>query len=1773
MKKRILALLGFTSIALAASVISFSPSTKSNFEPTYNGKIDEDHYREEIYNDPNIKPVKMQIMDYNDYTQQPTGDNMFNTQKNYHLNSLNLGNTWNNYRGDGITVAVIDTGINYNHQDFVYYNTTGTSISELSACFEDPNATGTATKKTVSSYGWSVMTDENGHGTNVASTIASRINGTGCVGVAPNVNLLFCKCPNLMSSEVSAAIRYAADNGADIITMSLGMYSTSFISPYTNEQVTYSSSAATLFSSAINDAHNKGCIIFASAGNDNTSNLSYPAANNNVIGVGALAKNSRSSKAAYSNFNKSTSTSSSNNNVDVTVVGSVYVATKTSTSSYGETAGTSFSCPATAAAMALYCQSHPGWTVTTATKALFDTCEDIGETGWDTTYGYGCVDIDELINVSYDLEDISLDKPSMSLYDNDDYATLVATSVPSYATNNKINWSTSNSSIATVSAVQTTSGQSVTITGKGEGTAVVTATSASDSSIFKTCTVEVEHYTDSSFSVDEEMSLVVGDQKQIEVTWDNPNPTYDDLTYSSSNTSVCTVSDSGLVKALKAGSSTITVESLDDIEEIAVTVSDEAPGDYNLVYNASDLAAGDRIVFVSESKNKVNGGLTSDYLSTVDVTIDKTNHKITSLPTGAVPMVLGGSTGAWTFSLGGSTLLYGAEEKLSITSGSNYSTASIAINSTNGNATIKFNNSYQLYHNDSATRFRTYKNSQGNVQIYKKDSGTGPTPSTNYTVTFNGNGGSSPTAQTVAAGTQITLPSSTRTNYTFLGWSTSSSATSATYLSGATYTVNSNVTLYAVWQSGGSSSDVIDDNYGDYYSGILESYTGTTLRNELNNLNSSKRKRTMGYDGIKTYAGVTEIDWTGKANQTGKMFGFYDNAVLSSTWDGGATWNREHVWPDSLGGNKVENDIHMARPTSVSINSGRGNKYYGTGSLYDPGQYEVNYRGVAARIIFYSAIADTSLSVIDANSGGSTSMGKLSDLLRWNLEYAPSTSADAPLTLRIEQNRNREIYRNSELQGNRNPFVDHPEYACRIWGTTNATTKEICGITDRNLSSITLSGNYKTQFEVGDSFSFGGTVTANYESGSPADVTSKATFSGYDLSTTGNQTVTVSYTENNVEKTATYQITVSAATPKPDPTGITVSPTTAFIEVGATATLTATVSPSDANQSITWSSSDSTVATVANGVVTGVKAGSATITAKTVNNLPATCTVTVTQPTTVTGSIDFTGTKTSVTDNLGNTWTGNGIAEDKQHRLENGNSITSSIIKVDTSKTVSISANIGAYGTGTKTLQCYLVNSDGQTISNVLSWSPSSTSSTNYTGSLSLTDTTDENVKIVFKTSSGTIRFFTADISYSPYVAGPQVTGITVDPTSMNLDLYGTYSKTLTATVTADDGADTTVSWESSDTSVATVSASTGNSITVTGLKVGNAIITATAGEKTATCSVSVADSTPVVHTVTISSKPTSLDVYNKKTGTITVSIDADAGADTTVLWTSSDTSVATIEAVTSGGGASVASIDASATITAVGVGTTTITASAGGKEASYDLTIADSTPHATDVSLDITSRTLVINEKVQLTETIIPSDAVEQGVTWSSNNTSVATVSTSGLVTAIAVGEATITVTTVDGGHTATCSITVKSSSQAAIDDAKAWAIYFINKTTTTDTCKASTDEQRLTGLRGVWSDLETTYVSLSNDAKTAFCTSSDTKIKEALQHYQFIISKFNKDSTQLKDFVVDGNGNKPASSSRSLLSTMFSAENSGLYVAILSIIGIAAIAGFILYRKRKTY
>ena len=246
---------------------------------------------------------------------------------------------------------------------------------------------------------------------------------------------------------------------------------------------------------------------------------------------------------------------------------------------------------------------------------------------------------------------------------------------------------------------------------------------------------------------------------------------------------------------------------------------------------------------------------------------------------------------------------------------------------------------------------------------------------------------------------------------------------------------------------GSGGGTIIPVDPGDYYEEVNE-LEGEALLQGLRALNNEKRKSQVGYSTMGTSASspykYTDYDpKTVRYDDKGQPYGtavvaFYSGTVTTS-------FNKEHVWPNTHGGHYVEDDIHMPRPTIPSDNGSRGDSVFIEGMKskdstgWDPAMEDFgkeDYRGDSARIIFYCMIATDKLTLLDDGSKSKNTknneMGVISDMLSWNLRYP---------VLDREQRRNSGA---EYLQGNRNPFIDHPEYACRIWGNYNSKTKQIC---------------------------------------------------------------------------------------------------------------------------------------------------------------------------------------------------------------------------------------------------------------------------------------------------------------------------------------------------------------------------------------------------------------------------------------------------------------------------------------------------------------------------------------------------------------------------------------------------------------------------------------------------------------------------------------------------------------------------------------------------------
>ena len=186
--------------------------------------------------------------------------------KQWNFRNINVEQAWDETKGDGMTIAVIDTGVS---------KVPDLKLTKFVQGYDFVNDKDDAS-------------DQNGHGTHVAGTIAqSTNNGYGVAGIAYQASIMPLKV--LSSSgggtiaDIAEAIKFAADNGADVINMSLG-----------------GSGASNMMEEAIKYAHSKGVVIVAAAGNEARNSSSYPARYPNVISVSAT--DAAGDKAPYSNF-------------------------------------------------------------------------------------------------------------------------------------------------------------------------------------------------------------------------------------------------------------------------------------------------------------------------------------------------------------------------------------------------------------------------------------------------------------------------------------------------------------------------------------------------------------------------------------------------------------------------------------------------------------------------------------------------------------------------------------------------------------------------------------------------------------------------------------------------------------------------------------------------------------------------------------------------------------------------------------------------------------------------------------------------------------------------------------------------------------------------------------------------------------------------------------------------------------------------------------------------------------------------------------------------------------------------------------------------------------------------------------------------------------------------------------------------------------------------------------------------------------------------------
>ncbi|MFW5945288.1 MAG: S8 family serine peptidase [Candidatus Natronoplasma sp.] len=241
--------------------------------------------------------------------------------------------------GDEVLVAVLDTGIDYNHPDLEDKMWDGMGYDFVNDD-DDPM-------------------DEDGHGTHVAGIVSS---------IAPEAELMALKVIEEEGGDwknLRDAIDYSIENGADIITMSLGAERGRLRPPVER---------------GINDAYNEGILLTAAAGNDDKDDEFFPAAYDSVIGVSSV--NSTKEKAQYSNYGDWIEMVAPGGDSERPVFSTIL------DGSYGNKIGTSMACPFVTGAAALRMSARPGESNQEVREVLQETAIDLGDEYY---YGHGLV--------------------------------------------------------------------------------------------------------------------------------------------------------------------------------------------------------------------------------------------------------------------------------------------------------------------------------------------------------------------------------------------------------------------------------------------------------------------------------------------------------------------------------------------------------------------------------------------------------------------------------------------------------------------------------------------------------------------------------------------------------------------------------------------------------------------------------------------------------------------------------------------------------------------------------------------------------------------------------------------------------------------------------------------------------------------------------------------------------------------------------------------------------------------------------------------------------------------------------------------------------------------------------------------------------------------------------------------------------------------------------------------------------------------------------------
>lgn len=297
------------------------------------------------------------------------------------------------------------------------------------------------------------------------------------------------------------------------------------------------------------------------------------------------------------------------------------------------------------------------------------------------------------------------------------------------------------------------------------------------------------------------------------------------------------------------------------------------------------------------------------------------------------------------------------------------------------------------------------------------------------------------------------------------------------------------------------------------------------------------------------------------------------------------------------------------------------------------------------------------------------------------------------------------------------------------------------------------------------------------------------------------------------------------------------------------------------------------------------------------------------------------------------------------------------------------------------------------------------------TGYLTTPDTPEGSADLVFSNGYAEDSQYRMEAVVHVIWSEELLSGVSISNAPQSLSIGG--SAQLEAAISPEDYI-CHISWKSSDTSVLRV-LSNGKVVAV---GQGEAVITASVGECTSSVTITVTGEQPSESDLTgVSLDRYTLTLYaGEEAEQLTVTLKPE-GTEAVIHWTSSNQTVATVSQ--------------DGKVTPLSAGVTVVTAAAGDYRASCIVTVQPKRVRVTGIRFDEPTHTLMMGSTVTLQPIIAPDDATVKNLTWVSSDEKTATVSRTGIVTALSVGETTITATTVDGGYSAEIKIIVTAAAQ----------------------------------------------------------------------------------------------------------------------------------------------